>query len=76
MEQQLSMTSARWQAITNIFEAALEKHQSQRREFVKKACAGDTELEAEVVKLLEADEAAGSFLERLALSALPAAILH
>ncbi len=72
MEQQLSMTSARWQAITNIFEAALEKHQSQRREFVKKACAGDTELEAEVVKLLEADEAAGSFLERLALSALPA----
>jgi eukaryotic-like serine/threonine-protein kinase len=71
MEQQWSMTTARWHSIAKIFEAALEKDQSERNKFVKEACAGDPGLEAEVAKLLTADEAAVSFLERLPFSTLP-----
>jgi serine/threonine protein kinase/tetratricopeptide (TPR) repeat protein len=65
------MTSARWEAITKIFEAALDKEPSRRIDFVKEACAGDLDLEGEVHKLLAADEGAGSFLERPALDSLP-----
>jgi tRNA A-37 threonylcarbamoyl transferase component Bud32/predicted negative regulator of RcsB-dependent stress response len=64
------MPSARWQAIAKIFEAALEKAQGDRKAFVQQACAGDSELESEVAKLLEADQAVGSFLERPAMSGL------
>jgi eukaryotic-like serine/threonine-protein kinase len=65
------MTSARWQTITRIFEDALDKHPNNRGQFVREACAGDSELESEVAKLLAADENAGSFLEGHALSTLP-----
>jgi serine/threonine protein kinase/tetratricopeptide (TPR) repeat protein len=68
---QLVMTSARWQAIVKIFEDALEKPQGDRDEFVREACAGDADIEAEVARLLTADEAAGSFLEGPILSTLP-----
>jgi eukaryotic-like serine/threonine-protein kinase len=71
MEIQFVMTSVRWQAIAKIFEAALEKSQAERRKFVQDACAGDSELESEVAKLLAADEAAGSFLEGPALGSQP-----
>jgi serine/threonine protein kinase/tetratricopeptide (TPR) repeat protein len=65
------MTSVRWQAIAKIFEAALEKSKSDREKFVRDACAGDSELESEVARLLAADEVAASFLERPAISTLP-----
>ena len=65
------MTSARWQAIVRIFEDALEKAQGDRAEFVREACAGDPDIEAEVARLLAADEDAGSFLEGPILSTLP-----
>jgi serine/threonine protein kinase/tetratricopeptide (TPR) repeat protein len=65
------MMSGRWEAITKVFEAALEKPQSDRETFVRNACAGDSELESEVARLLAADEDAGSFLERPAISAIP-----
>jgi serine/threonine protein kinase/tetratricopeptide (TPR) repeat protein len=68
---QLVMTSARWQAILKIFEDALEKPQGDRDEFVREACAGDPDIEAEVARLLTADEDAGSFLEGPIVSTLP-----
>jgi serine/threonine protein kinase/tetratricopeptide (TPR) repeat protein len=68
---QLVMTSARWQAIVKIFEDALEKPQGDRDEFVREACAGDPDIEAEVARLLTADGDAGSFLEGPILSTLP-----
>jgi serine/threonine protein kinase/tetratricopeptide (TPR) repeat protein len=64
----VTVTSARWQTITKIFTSALDKCQSERNGFVREACAGDVELEAEVARLLAADEDAGSFLERPALN--------
>jgi serine/threonine protein kinase/tetratricopeptide (TPR) repeat protein len=68
---QLVMTSARWQAIVKIFEDALEKPQGDQDAFVREACAGDPDIEAEVARLLTADEDAGSFLEGPILSTLP-----
>jgi serine/threonine protein kinase/tetratricopeptide (TPR) repeat protein len=65
------MPSAHWQTIAKIFEAALEKPQSDRKVFIQQSCGGDAELEFEVEKLLEADQRLGSFLERPALDGLP-----
>jgi eukaryotic-like serine/threonine-protein kinase len=67
------MPSARWQAIAKLFEAALEKPQGERRAFLRLACGGDSDLESEVVKLLDADQGLGSFLERPALDGFTSA---
>jgi eukaryotic-like serine/threonine-protein kinase len=64
------MTSSRWQATVKIFEAALDVAPSERGTFIHDACDGDPELESEIVRLLEADDGAGSFLERPLLSTL------
>ena len=37
------MTPSRWQAISRIYHAALERPPSKRAAFLPKACAGDTE---------------------------------
>lgn len=47
----------------SIFEAALDLPASERAAFVAEACAGDTDLEAEVRALLAADAAAEGFLD-------------
>jgi serine/threonine protein kinase/Flp pilus assembly protein TadD len=70
MENQHSMTPARWRAITKIFESALDKPPLERKQFIQQACEGDSELESEVWKLLGADEDAGNFLERPALASV------
>jgi serine/threonine protein kinase len=62
------MTMARWHEITSIFCAALEKPEGERESFVRHACAQDAELEQQVIRLLLADEEAGSFLERAVIS--------
>jgi serine/threonine protein kinase/Tfp pilus assembly protein PilF len=64
------MTSERWELVTKIFAAALDQPQSARNDFVSRQCNGDSELESEVLKLLAADEHAGSFLEQPALATL------
>ena len=46
-----------------LFEAALDLDPSERAEFLNKACAGNSELRAEVESLLAADEEAAEFLE-------------
>ncbi len=63
--------TARWKTISQIFDAALDMDQAERAEFIRQACGGDLAMESEVVRLLAADEKAGSFLERPVLSALP-----
>jgi eukaryotic-like serine/threonine-protein kinase len=61
------MTSSHWELVTRIFEAALDTPLVARAEFVRNRCGGDVTLESEVMKLLAANELAGSFLERPAL---------
>jgi serine/threonine protein kinase len=71
------MTSARWELVTRIFDAALDLPQSVRNDFVRRECKGDHELEVEVLRLLAADQQAGSFLERPALTTVAAgSVLH
>jgi serine/threonine protein kinase/predicted negative regulator of RcsB-dependent stress response len=69
------MTSSRWDLITKLFDAALDKPPSERMDFVHRECRGDLDLELQVRKLLAADERAGSFLEQPWLSAAPV-MLH
>jgi eukaryotic-like serine/threonine-protein kinase len=58
------MNPERWELVAKIFDAALDQPQSARNDFVRQGCKDDEELEAEVLRLLAADEQAGSFLER------------
>jgi serine/threonine protein kinase len=54
----------RWQRITDVFNAALERRPSERNRFLDEACDADSALRAEVESLLTAHERADSFLER------------
>jgi serine/threonine protein kinase/formylglycine-generating enzyme required for sulfatase activity/dienelactone hydrolase len=46
------MTPQRWSRIREVFGAALEIPESERRQFLESACGGDTDLRAEVERLL------------------------
>jgi eukaryotic-like serine/threonine-protein kinase len=58
----LQMTPERWEAIKDVFEAALELEGHSRAAFLDKACAGEPSLRAEVVELIASHEGAGSFM--------------
>jgi len=66
------MSLSRWQTVSQIFEAALDLPAHEREAFIREACGADAELKSEIMGLLAADDKAGSFLERPALSTLPA----
>jgi serine/threonine protein kinase/tetratricopeptide (TPR) repeat protein len=57
------MDQQRWKKIKTIFNAAIEIPASERNGFVRNASDGDPELESELLRLLLADEQAGSYLE-------------
>jgi len=57
------MTPERWQQITNIFHAVLERDAAARSAFLDKECEADGELRDEVKALLEAHNDAGGFGE-------------
>jgi serine/threonine protein kinase/tetratricopeptide (TPR) repeat protein len=52
-----------WEQVKQIFNAALEVPATERVRFVEQACCGNNEMQAEVNKLLAADERVESFLE-------------
>jgi len=56
------MKPERWQEISRVFHAALERPESQRAAFLEEACGGDGALREEVESLL-AHKDAGSFIE-------------
>jgi serine/threonine protein kinase/Flp pilus assembly protein TadD len=60
------MTPARFQAIEEIFLAALEQEPEQLSAFLDTACEGDAVLRREVEALLASDERAGRFIEKSA----------
>lgn len=61
------MTPDRWQQIDELYQAALDHESSQRRAFLGRACAGDSELRREVESLILAHEQAGTFIVEPAL---------
>jgi len=57
------MPSERWKQVEELFHSALEQDESRRREFVEKACGGDSELLWEVESLLDYEKPSESFME-------------
>src|SRR5437762_13117966 len=60
------MTPARFQAIEEIFLAALDQEPDQVSAFLDTACEGDSVLRREVEALLASDQRAGRFIEKSA----------
>jgi serine/threonine protein kinase len=59
----------KWDRVKEIFEAALGLEPGRRAPFLAEACADDEELLREVKSLLDAHEAAGTFIEDLSMEA-------
>lgn len=57
------MDRDRWERVKTIFHAAAELPVGERHGFIVAACDGDYEVESEVVRLLRADQQAGSCIE-------------
>ena len=49
------MHAERWERVQALFHAALELPEAERRAFVERECAGDSDLAADVLAMLEAD---------------------
>lgn len=58
------MDPKRWKQIDDLLDSALRLSPELRDEFIRRACAGDEALHREVLSLLSAQGAAGSFLAR------------
>ncbi len=67
------METDRWKRVDAIFAGALTLPAAERMEFVRRACASDEALRAEVAHLLEAAESADTLFEELAPGAPSAA---
>ena len=57
------MNASQWTHVKETFHRALEQDASRRAEFVVVACGGDTEVQAEIERLLAAHHGAHGFLE-------------
>jgi eukaryotic-like serine/threonine-protein kinase len=56
------MAAERWQRLEELFHAALEQQPADRATFLNEACGGDTELRAELDRLLHAHAHASTFV--------------
>jgi serine/threonine protein kinase/tetratricopeptide (TPR) repeat protein len=57
------MQSKRWKQVEELFHSALDQDESRRREFIEKACGGDSELLREVESLLDYQKPSETFME-------------
>ncbi len=60
------MNAEQWARVKTVFDLALDAPAEQQFSIVQSSCKGDTELEAQVLRLLHADSTAGEFLEKAA----------
>jgi serine/threonine protein kinase len=56
-------TAERWRELDHLLDQALELPDSERAEFLSRACAGDADLQRDLTELLRACERAEQFLE-------------
>src|SRR5262245_23453379 len=68
------MDAARWHEIDRLLQSALERPAEDRDEFLRRACAGDPDLEQQVRELLAEEPNARDFLERPAMDVAAAAL--
>ena len=59
----IRMDPARWQQVERIYHAAAERPNEERASFLDKECAGDTDLRAEVERMLTVEADVGVFLD-------------
>lgn len=57
------MDVERWERVKELFEAALERAETERAPFLRHACPNDPELRREVESLLSGEKKAGDFLQ-------------
>ncbi|MBI2838288.1 MAG: protein kinase [Acidobacteria bacterium] len=57
------MDPERWRLIDDLFHAAIELPPDERGDFLEGACEGDDSLRAEIEKLVDGSDRAGSFIE-------------
>ena len=70
MKWRIPVNPERWQRLKEIFDAALDKTDSERTAFLDEACQSDPELRREVESLLKS-QGSDSFLEKPAYEAVP-----
>ena len=58
-----SLPAERWRRIAALLDVALDRDAAGRREHLRRACAGDPDLEREVLAYLDLGERAGDFLD-------------
>jgi tetratricopeptide (TPR) repeat protein/predicted Ser/Thr protein kinase len=61
------MDPGKWQQVDDLLQRVLERPPEERNAFLRRASAGDQDLEREVRSLLESHESAGVFLEKPAI---------
>src|SRR6185369_8290791 len=64
VKSKYGMNPERWKRIKEILDIALRLPPAEREAYLTRVCEDDAELRAEVNSLLEAQEAAGDFLEK------------
>jgi Tfp pilus assembly protein PilF/TolB-like protein len=57
------VTPERWRRINDLFEAVRTLPRAERPAWLERSCADDSDLQAEIERLIRADERAGDFLE-------------
>src|SRR5689334_8412006 len=62
VENSRTMTPQRWALLKTLFNQALELKTDQHLDFVREACSGDVELEADLITLLDHRDTAPSML--------------
>jgi eukaryotic-like serine/threonine-protein kinase len=70
------MTPDRWQQISSVYQATLEREATERETFLQEACAGDEELRREVMDLLAHHQEAPRFMEAPALDVAARQLAH
>jgi serine/threonine protein kinase/predicted Zn-dependent protease len=68
------MHPERWGRVEDLYHAALEHKEDERRLFLEKACAGDADLRHEVESLLKFGRQAGDFIESPALEVMASVV--
>jgi RNA polymerase sigma factor (TIGR02999 family) len=69
-EPSANPAAARWSQTRDIFFGALDAEESDRISYVQRACAGDADLEREVLRLVHLETLSETFLERPAIARL------
>jgi serine/threonine protein kinase len=70
------MKADRWRQVEKLYDDALDLPAAERAKFAQEACAGDEDLQRELLSLLAAEQKVGDFMESPALDIAARAVAH